>query len=821
MVLYALGFLIGVAAFQQLSQLPPWYWGLPVLMLIPVAIRYPKGWPLLFVGGGFCWSLLFAHGLLAQDLAPELEGQNLIAEGVISALPTTSPERTRFEFTINTLWKIDNNPGVKLQGPANKSASSDKDTGRTQAAVIQLAHIPGKVLLNWYDPPTILNVGQTWRLLIRVKRPHGFRNPGGFDYEAWLARHGIRATGYVKTLRLSELQRYKVELPARISSLNTLMEPGPGRYYLGGSRQWLRSHMDLSLQDSEFRGIISALTIGERNAISKQQWRVFTATGTNHLIAISGLHIGLIAGLAFFVMRWWWSRWRYATLRIPAQKVAAITAILFAFGYAALAGFAIPTQRALAMVVVVMLSIWLQRKVPPSHVLSVALLVVLLIDPFAVLSSGFWLSFAAVSILLYGMAGRLAPKGLWWRWGRAQWLVFLGLAPLLLWFFQNVAWVAPFANIVAIPWVSFLTVPLSLLGAVLLPLSSAAGADVLYLADLSLQGLWPFLNWLASAEHPAWLAIKPPLWTIIPAVIGIVWSLAPQGVPARWVGMIWLLPMFVIKVEAIPNGDAQFTLLDVGQGLAAVIKTHQHVLVYDSGPRFSTGFDTGNAVVVPYLRYLGVQKIDRFVISHGDNDHIGGAASILEALPVDQLYTSVVNEFTPGLAQSCVSGQQWQWDGVKFQFLSPKPDDYGRETIENNLSCVLLVETPSSKVLLAGDIERGAEHKLVAGAEKSDISADILVMPHHGSKTSSTMPFIQRVAPKYALAAVGYKNRFGFPKPEVVERYLQNHATVMDTAQYGAISFLLHRDHGVELEEEYRLAARHYWNTDLGKWYSF
>ena len=533
------------------------------------------------------------------------------------------------------------------------------------------------------------------------------------------------------------------------------------------------------------------------------------------------MHIGLIAGLVFFAIRWLWSRWTYVTLRIPAQKAAAIAAILSALSYAALAGFAIPTQRALAMVVVVMVSLMLQRKTQPKQVLSVALFAVLVVDPFAVLASGFWLSFAAVAILLYGMAGRLKPKGVWWQWGRAQWLVFLGLAPLLLWFFQNLAVVAPVANIVAIPWVSFLTVPLSLLGAVLLSILPAAGSFFLQLADLSLQGLWPLLHWLSSTGQPSWLAINPLFWTLLPAIIGILWSLAPKGLPARWVGLVWLLPMFLVKVGEIKTGEAEFTLLDVGQGLAAVIKTHQHVLVYDSGPRFNSGFDTGSAVIIPYLRHFGVKKIDRFVISHGDNDHIGGAASVLEAIPVGQVYTSVVKEFTPGLAQPCISGMTWEWDGVRFQFLSPDEDDYSRERIENNLSCVLIVRTPSGSVLLTGDIEKGVEQELVGEADQNNISADILVMPHHGSKTSSTKAFIERVAPKYALAAVGYKNRFGFPKKTVVDRYLQINADVLDTAQYGAISFILHRSEGVALKEGYRQAARHYWHSDLTKWYSF
>jgi competence protein ComEC len=810
----ALGFLTGVLVLQQFSELPPWYWCIPVVLLLPASLRYPKVLPALFAGLGFGWSLLFAHWLLDRGLAPELEGRDLVAQGVVSSLPTVSPHRTRFEFTINELWKIDN-----VHHTSHIAHSNSSQSGKFTAVPVNNG--PEKVLLNWYAPPANLHVGQSWTLMIRLKRPHGFQNPGGFDYEAWLFRQGVRATGYVKNPRKADAIQFTADLPAEIGVLNTMRSEGPGNYWIHGARQWLQTRIGQALDQSPFRGIVTALTIGKRDAITPEQWKVFTKTGTNHLIAISGLHIGLIAGLAFFAMRWLWSRWPYATLRIPAQKTAAILAIFCAVGYAAMAGFAIPTQRACAMVVVVMLSVLLQRQMQPFRILAFAFLVVLVIDPLAVLNGGFWLSFAAVGVLVYGMVGRLAPKGLWWQWGRAQWLVFVGLAPLLLWFFQNLALSAPLANIIAIPWVSFVTVPLSLAGAVLFPAIPTLATWLLQLADFSLQGLWPVLEWFAAMEQPQWLAVKPPLWTLFPAAVGILWYLGPRGLPARWIGILWLAPMFLVSKSYIEEGAAEFTLLDVGQGLAAVVKTQHHVLVYDSGPRFNSGFDTGQAVVLPYLRSEGAQRIDRFVVSHSDNDHIGGARSILAAMPVEQILTSVVSEFTPGQARRCVNGSQWQWDGVRFEFLSPDEEDYDREQAENNLSCVLLVETPSAKVLLTGDIEKSVERELVLEAQNRSLHADILVIPHHGSKTSSSMPFVDRVSPTYALAAVGYRNRYGFPKPQVVERYLHKNVTVLDTAANGAMQFMLYRDRGVVLTQLYRRSARRYWHTDMSEWYRF
>jgi competence protein ComEC len=347
------------------------------------------------------------------------------------------------------------------------------------------------------------------------------------------------------------------------------------------------------------------------------------------------------------------------------------------------------------------------------------------------------------------------------------------------------------------------------------------GELLLHGAVLSLQVLWPVLEWLSALPQPPLTQTMPPQWTLMPALIGALWLLAPRGTPSRWLGLVWLMPLFLFKPQALADGEARFTLLDVGQGLAAVVQTRRHTLVYDTGPRFQSGFDTGRAVVEPFLRRQGIGRVDTLMISHGDIDHIGGARTLMRLLPVGNVYTSVVERFSQDNAARCDSSQQWTWDGVRFRVLHPDIDHYLSEKNENNLSCVLLVETSGGGVLIPGDIEKDGEYALMIQAKKArlDLHAEVLVVPHHGSTTSSTPLFIETVKPDYAVAALGYRNRFGFPKSQVVERYLQRGIQFFDTAQWGAISFVLDKNKEVELADLYRQSHKRYWHSDLTGWY--
>lgn len=806
----ALGLLFGTAGLQQLSSLPVLSYSWACLLISLVALwalfQFTKTsiWTViaaLFVsaGIGFFGASVAGHSLLAGELAAELEGQDLVVEGLIASLPesfssnpssSNSPstngkkhrwqQRTRFQFVPDRLqWQ-----------------------GETQAP-------PGKLLLSWYQNPPTLGVGERWRLKVRLKRPHGFMNPGGFDYEAWLFRQGIRAKGYVREARKSEESD-------SLLAVNQRLAAAAGAYPVHQFRQHLRERIQSVLHDHPLRGIVLALAIGDRQQIDRDQWQLLMRTGTNHLVAISGLHVGLVAGFAFFVVRRLWRLSATSVVHWPATKAGAVAGLLAATVYALLAGFSVPTQRALVMVAVVMLATLMQRHTRPSSLLALALILVLLIDPMAVLAPGFWLSFGAVAVILYGMSGRLAMRSVWWRWGRAQWLVALGLFPAMLLLFQKASLVAPLANLLAVPWVSLVTVPLTLTGALLLAPLPMLGEWLLGLALWSVDGLWWWLEMLGHWRFAHWSQAAPAGWAMVAALFGLMWLLAPRGVSARWVGVLGFFPLLFVSPTLLPPGEAKFALLDVGQGLATVVQTRNHVLVFDAGPRFGSGFNTGEAVIVPYLLAQGRGHIDTLVVSHGDNDHIGGVPALLDSLPVQQVLTSELEKSElkrDGIAvQACAAGQQWQWDGVQFAMLNPVDLKHERGRRENNRSCVLRVQAGNDSVLLTGDIEQAAEREMMARLA-GRLRANVLVVPHHGSKTSSSIAFLESVSPEIALFPVGYRNRYGFPKAQIVQRYRDQHVRLFDTASHGAIELHLDGLAGLKDIHTYRQYAARYWHA--------
>ncbi len=762
--LAAVALLTGIVLFQSLPALPDPHWALLFAPLPLAAWRYRVLRPLLIVSIGFLWVWWNAAQILQQRLPAALEGQDVVVEGMIASLPETDGRRTRFAFQVTKLIRGD----VAFAGP-------------------------GRIILSWYYSHTALQVGDRWRLHVRLKRPHGLSNPGGFDYESWLFRHHIRANGYV-----------------RDDHGNRLLTSSRWDHPVDRQRQDLSQHIAAALSTQAYAGIIRALAIGDRAAITPLQWQTLTATGTSHLVAISGLHVGIVAGFVFFLMRFLWSRLPRFSLRWPASKVAAGAGIVAALAYAALAGFSIPTQRSVIMVMVVLGGVLAGRKTRPSHILAWALLLVLLWDPLAVLEPGFWLSFAAVAVIFYGMGQRLAVRGMWWKWGRVQVLIALGLLPLTIILFQRVSLVAPVANLVAVPWVTLVVVPLTLLGTVLLGPFPVLGHFLLVLASGAVGWIWPLLQVLAGSHIAQWMQAAPPLWSYIPALIGVLWLLAPRGVPGRWLGGVLLAPMVLFQPAHPQAGEAWFTLLDVGQGLAAVVETAGHVLVFDTGPAYSTGFDAGSAVIVPFLHHYGIRRIDTLIVSHGDMDHRGGAPAVLRRMVVRRLLTSVPDKihWSKGRVESCLAGQHWQWDGVRFEILYPFVDQPYRG---NDASCVLRIQTARQTILIPGDIERRSEQLLVK-KEAKELTSDVLVAPHHGSNTSSTPAFLQAVHPSYALFAVGYRNRYGFPRPRVVARYHREGARLMESDSDGAITFRL----GAALSplpDSYRRRSRHYWNS--------
>lgn len=761
-----IAFLLGILCLQWFSVLPAPGWIGLLLLSIPAALGLPLPWRLLGWGvSGFLWCLWSAHHILGVSLPPELEGRDIQVEGHVAGLPEFFERRTRFEFVVSQLW-VD---GERRQWPA-------------------------RIRLSWYGrTPPALEAGDAWRLQVRLKRPHGFRNPGGFDYERWLFAQRLRATGYVRHESVA------------------LERPVPLRYRLDRYRQRLSERLQSALQGPA-EGLFLALTVGDRRAIETDTWEVLRVTGTAHLLAISGMHIGLLAALVFWLARRLWPlAGERALLWLPAPRAAALLATLAATFYAALAGFAIPTQRALIMLLVVMLALWRLRPLPPGRTLAWAALLVLLLDPLAVLSAGFWLSFAAVALILYALGGRRERLARPWQWLRIQGWISLGLAPLLILWFQQVSLIAPLANLVAIPLVSLLVVPLALLAVIGLLLSPGLAEGLIGVVSGLLAGLLELLTALAAWPGSHWQSGVVSGIAILLLALGLIVLLAPRGLPGRYLAPLLCLPLLLGAFARPPPGQAWLTLLDVGQGLAATVQTRSRLLVFDTGPRYSARFDTGAAVVVPYLRQAGYRRIDRLVISHGDNDHIGGLTSVRQALPIGRIDTSVPAAIEGEGVHRCRAGQQWRWDGVHFAFLGPAADSRAG----NDASCVLRIEAGGQVALLSGDIEQASERALVR-RQRSKLAARILVAPHHGSLTSSTPAFVTAVDPDYVLYPVGYRNRYRFPRPPVVERYARRGARQYRVDEEGALRFVLGEPDGPRKRFSYRHASRRYWHDPGG-----
>ncbi len=759
MVITALAFLGGIISLHQLPVLPNTAWIVIGVIVLSASFRFIKSGILFWFTLGFLWAWFQAGWLYQHSLPDDLEGADLQVTGEVITVPEKYPVRTRFVFRIR------------------QAAFGER---RWQKA--------GKVRLNWYGKHKELVPGQIWKLKVRLKKPNGFMNPSGFDYEGWLFQQGIIATGYV-----------------RKDPANSLLKT---EWNLQKIRYLIKNRLQEKLAGIENRGLIMALALGMRGDIDQQQWRVLQRTGTGHLIAISGLHIGLVAGLCFLLGRFVWVIFPALCLRLPAQKAAAFFSIAGAVFYAFMAGLGIPAQRALVMIFVAMLSVLLDRSGKPAHVLSLALILVLFLDSSSVLAQGFWLSFSAVAILMYGMSCRLGPFRGWQSWGRAQWLISIGLIPLTLFLFQQTSLISPLANFIAIPWVSFLVVPLVLSGTLFLMFIEPVGQFLLSLSDKLLEPLQQVLHFLSDLGFAQWSQHSPSVWVLFISIIAIILLLAPRGMPLKRLGVVLVLPVFLIDKPAIPPGGLRFTLLDVGQGLASVIETRNHTLIFDTGPRFSDRFDTGSSVVLPYLRQQGINRIDSVIISHGDNDHRGGFDSVSKLMQIDRIYSGEPEKLASYPVVLCQRSMQWEWDGVTFMILHPVKEVNFRK---NDRSCVLKVVSPGGSILLTGDIHRKSERYLIKHQRKL-LSSDIMVAPHHGSKTSSMPGFIQAVNARYVLFPAGYRNRFHHPNRKTYSRYAQSGAILLDSARHGAIQISIDAATGISRPITYRQLLSRHWN---------
>ena len=742
---------------------------------------------------GYAWAALVAQAALADRLAPADEGRDLAVVGVVETLPNGFEGGTRFNFRVERTLTPGTNvpPHVALGWYASGRPASHSHSHAGADAEAQV--LPE------------LQPGERWQLTVRLQRPHGNANPGGFDYEVWLLEQGVRATGYVRGAGNRRLDAFV---------------PGFG-VAVERCRAVLRGRIVRALAGREYAPVIVALVIGDQRGIDQSEWQIFNRTGIGHLISISGLHITMIAGLAALAASYLWRRSfftrRQLPLHLPAQKVAALAGAGTALGYVLLAGFGVPAQRTLYMLSVVALALWTGRLTRVSNVLCFALGVVVLVDPWAVLWPGFWLSFGAVAVILYAGAGRIGPaqpgvRGTLRAAGATQWAVTAGLVPLTMLLFAQVSLVSPLANAVAIPLVSFVVTPLALAGSLLPdPLGAwlllvAHGAIAMLAALLATMSAWPAAVWRAPAPAP---------WAFAFALAGTLWVLAPRGWPLRWTGLLAWLPLLCARPDAPAAGAFRVTAFDVGQGMALLVETAGHRLLYDTGPAYSPGNDAGGRVILPYLRMRGVEALDGMVISHADTDHSGGALTLLGELHVGWLASSLGDGHPAVRAVPrhlrCVAGQAWTWDGVRFSILHPAVGSYAQPGLKTNArSCVLKVDDGRRAMLLVGDIEAAQEAGLVATASGA-LRADVLLAPHHGSGTSSTPAFLAAVAPSVAIFQVGYRNRYHHPQKTVFARYGESGIARLRTDELGAITLGI--DDRVEARSFRREHARYWYRS--------
>ncbi len=770
MRLGAVAFLLGILILQALPELPAraWSLGLPGVL---AALAFARRWRLpTWVATGFLWALWLAPSPVL--LPAELEGVDVRVEGWIAAIPDRGGRSTRFEFLVGRVFAQGAEPAALIGQRLRLSWWNDSTGINNEAKAV----------------PS-LRVGDRWGFAVRLKRPHGLLNPGGFDYERWLYARGIVATGAIRSHPvphlLAEAERYPLD-----------------RY-----RQRVAETFDSLLPGNPQTGILTALAVGEQSGITPWQWDVFNRAGVGHLMSISGSHIGLIAGMMFALAWGFWSRIPALALRWPATRAAALAALVGAGGYVLLSGLSVPAQRSFLMLAVAMAALIFLRAAVPSRILALALLAVLVTDPGAPLLVGFWLSFGAVAAILYSVSGR-------WRecrpLGRAVGLqldITLALLPLLLLFFQQFPLLSPLANLIAIPWVGCTVLPLTLLAVLAGWIGPAVQLPLLEGAALTLEGLWRILLWLDRWPGLVWYRPEPPLWALAFALPGVALLLGPRGLPGRWLGLPLCLPLLWPPAAVPPSGGVWFTLLDVGPGLAAVVRTRNHVLVYDTGPRLGETLDAGRAVVAPFLRQQGVVKLDMLIVSHADKQHTGGVRSLREQMPVGRILTSSLEQTPIDGAELCRAGQNWEWDGVRFRLLHPPETGFwGDEG-----SCVLQVIGSAGRVLLPGDIETRAETALAA-THGAELAAEVLVAPHQGRRDPSMSAFLAATQPRYILFSTGYRNRFGYPRPETVARYQATGATLLDVSHEGALTFRLEPGRPLT-PERYRSDHRRYWTT--------
>jgi competence protein ComEC len=732
----AVGLLLGVLAVQCLPRLPPlWLPGVGVLAAGLLLWRRPRWRLAAFVLIGFAWCAWRADSALDARLPRALEGRDFDVIGVLDELPRRGVNAWRF-------------------------------TLRIERATLDGVELPlrGRVRVSWYDlRESLADPCGRWQLRLRLKRPRGVINPGGFDFERFALERGIVATGYVR-------------------------DDGDNRRLGGGAcvdglRAAISRGIAARIADAHDAHLLQAFAVGDTRGLDEHDWDVARANGIPHLIAISGFHVGVAAAFGVFVIRALWWLWPALALRVPARIAEAPAALFVAVGYGFLAGGSLPTVRTLVMIAVIVLARLGRRSVGGAQSLALALIAILAFDPLAVLSAGFWLSFVGVAILMLCLT---RPRGVlgWLReLGLGQILMTVSLLPLTAWFFGQSSLVGALANLVAVPLVSFVIVPLALLGTLLLLAVPVLAGPPLVVAGWIVHAQWWLLECMATWPGAHWYLPGATPWTVLPALLGAIWLFLPRAIPARALGLVLFLPLLCPHLPRPADGGFEARVVDVGQGLSVLIRTRDHALLYDAGARYPSGFDLGDAAVLPTLHAIGLDRLDVLMVSHGDNDHAGGAAAVATAFP-DALRLGGEPARGDVPLSRCHAGQAWRWNGATLRVLHP-PAASAAEYRDNDRSCVLLVEGQSGRLLLSGDISTRVEPAIAAAI--GDGPPLVLLVPHHGSRTGSGADFIAALRPVLAVVSAGWRSRFGHPHPDVVARYRAAGVPLVNTADNGAL----------------------------------
>jgi competence protein ComEC len=690
-----------------------------------------------------------SYGLYAKSHQLQiLPKETITLVGKISNLPIHKHDKVKFSLNIK---EIQNNSPLK------------------------------RILVSWYKSEEELQVGQIWQLEVKLKPIHGYNNPGSFDYSKWLFRHGYDATATVRKGKLITPQFNDI-----LTQINLL-------------RASISQLIDVKFQSPRVQALIKALTIGDKSQISYEDSQLFQDTGTAHLIAISGLHIGLMAFLGVLFGRLLF--YFLANEKFNRFKVEAIFAIVLAAFYALLAGLSVPTIRALVMIVVFSIAYALNKQINRWQAWSIALITILIFDPLSVLDVGFWFSFTAVAVLMFAFSGRKFSHNKIITFAKAQWVILIGLMPIMILVFGKINLLTPLANLMVLPLASLLLIPL-MFAAFMTYLFSNTLANFLFeLVETLAQLLFAILDELQQLNFLSLSISHIGTITILSVSLMTLILLLPKLFRWRYLSLLLIFPVIFSMPKTLKTKEFQVIVLDVGQGLSIVVKSAKHTLIYDTGAKYDTGFNLASVVVIPYLHSLGINNIDKLLLSHQDNDHAGGVKELMAEFPEMQVYD--VN----GEYHACKKGLSWQWDEVSFEVLSP----YNiTPYMGNNSSCVLKISSQLGSILFTGDIEEPIEYRLLHQS-KAKLTSDVLVIPHHGSKTSSSQDFIQQVNPKIALNSSGYSNQFNHPHPMIRQRYIDNGIRFYDTQERGMIELLFSKI-GISIEQ-YSDINPHFWQV--------